>query len=116
MLRSFDRPRSAYYTLTHYQASDIQGYMPSSSKPIIITLHARRQMQARSVSEPEVISAVRSPDTVGQGTRGALCAIKTFRFDKQHQGRPYRFKKVEVRYVDEPSEIVVLTVISKFFN
>ena len=73
-------------------------------------------MQARSVSESEVLSAIRSPDTVRQGAREALSAIKTFRFDKQHQRTSYRFKKVEVRFVDEPNEIVVLTVISKFFN
>jgi len=73
-------------------------------------------MRARSVMQSEVIETVRSPETLRLGRRGAVRATKTFPFNSQHGGTFYQFKKVEVRYIEESAEFVILTVISKFFN
>jgi hypothetical protein len=85
-------------------------------KPIIYTKHARAQMQLREVSESEVMNTIRDPETTQIGKRGAIKAFCTFPFNAQHNKVFYRFKRVEVRYLMKRTEILVLTVISHFFN
>lgn len=43
-------------------------------------------------------------------------ALKTFPFSALHSGMFYQYKKVEVRYLDRPTDFLVLTVISRFFS
>ncbi|PIU55011.1 MAG: hypothetical protein COS88_05835 [Chloroflexi bacterium CG07_land_8_20_14_0_80_51_10] len=80
-------------------------------KPIVISWHARLQMQFRGAEETEVIEAARK----GQwqpAKRGRFQAKWRFIFDKPSPitGVIYRFKEIEVIFAEESDEIIVLTV------
>ena len=85
-------------------------------KPIAYTKHARVQMQLRAVSESEVVETIRRPERTALGKRGAVKLFRAFPFNAEHASVYYRFKSVEVRYVMKPDVVLVLTVISRFFN
>jgi hypothetical protein len=85
-------------------------------KPIVFTRHARWQMRARSVSDADAIETIRKADSTQLARRGAMKALKTFPFSALHSGMFYQYKKVEVRYLDRPTDFLVLTVISRFFS
>lgn len=83
-------------------------------KPVIFTQHARQQLKLRSVTEAEVLETLSSPQRRTHAKRGAWKATKRFAFQAQHRGVYHRQKVVEVRYLDEATAQIVLTVISKF--
>ncbi len=85
-------------------------------KSVVFTYHARQQMRLRSVSEAEVLDTLAQPERRALTKRGAWKATRTFPFNARHRGVYYRRKLVEVRYLDEPTRQLVLTVISKFIR
>lgn len=85
----------------------------SLTKPIYITQHARRQMEARSASESEVETVIRTAPWKS-GQRGRLTASKAFAFDQEHFGRFYTAKEVVPIFVEEADRIVVITVYTFF--
>ena len=84
------------------------------AKPIRFSGHAREQLFRRGVSELEVMDAIRtSPWEMAQGVRNEC--KKDFAFAGLWNGKPYTTKQVRPVFVDEPEEIVVITVYSYYF-
>jgi len=76
--------------------------------------HARERLAERGAAEEEVIS------TVEQGERfpakfGRTGFRRNFPFDGVWQGRPYRTKQVEAYAVQEGTDWLVITIITRFF-
>ncbi len=82
-------------------------------KPIRFSGHARDQMRYRGVTEQEVIETIRAGPW--QPTElGRLECRKNFPFEGQWNQRSYTTKQVRPIFVDEPDEIVVVTVYSYY--
>ncbi len=78
-------------------------------KPIRLSRHAAANVVARGASEEEVGEAVAgSPWAAAE--RGRLECRRTFVYDQEWNGRHYALKEVRPIFVDEPKEIVVVTV------
>ena len=73
--------------------------------------HARERMEERGASEEEV------RDTVEQfpARFGRTGFRRNFRFDGEWQGQYCRIKQVEAYAVQEGSEWLVITVITRYF-
>ncbi|MDA2913731.1 DUF4258 domain-containing protein [Acidobacteriia bacterium AH_259_A11_L15] len=83
------------------------------AKPIHLTQHARRQMEARKATPEEVEAAIRSSPWK-QSEGGRYMAAKVFPFRQQHFGRFYPAKEVVPIFVEETDRIVVITVYTFF--
>jgi hypothetical protein len=83
-------------------------------KPIRLTKHAFEQCQERGTNEQEVRMAVeqggREPVKKGR----EMCRFN-FSFNSTWQGKFYAIKQVAPVIVDEPDEIVVITVYTFYF-
>lgn len=66
-------------------------------------------MDERGVTEEEVIEVIRSGE-VGEADVGRVSAEAAFDFSGDWQGTYYAQKKVQVIYVEEGEQIVVITV------
>lgn len=83
-------------------------------KPIRLSLHAREELLERGGKEEEVLEAIRSADW--QPARmGRFECRKNFEFNSTWRGKFYESKQVRPIFVDEPSEIVVVTVYVFYF-
>ena len=82
-------------------------------KPIVFTKHAMIQISNRNTSEDEVRKAIRKASWLPAEKNRLTCAY-TFPFNKEHYGRFYRSKDVVPIFVDEPEEIVIITVYTFF--
>ncbi len=71
-------------------------------------------MNSRGVSENEIVEAIRSQAWV-PAELGRLECREDFPFGKEWNGKVYAVKQVRPIFVDEPQEIVVVTVYSYFF-
>ncbi|MFQ5724169.1 MAG: DUF4258 domain-containing protein [Terriglobia bacterium] len=83
------------------------------AKPIHLTQHARRQMEARKATLDEVEAAIRTAPWK-QSERGRSMTAKLFPFHQEHFGRFYRAKEVVPIFVEETDRIVVITVYTFF--
>jgi hypothetical protein len=83
-------------------------------KPIRLTKHATGYLSSRGFTVTEVEEAIRtaawSPTELGR-----LDCRKDFPFGTEWNGRPYATKQVRPVFVDEPNEIVVITVYTYYF-
>ena len=78
-------------------------------KPVRLSGHARDSTHYRSASQAEVIEAIRSAVwTLAEG--GRLECRKEFAYQAVWNGRFYDTKQVRPVFVEEPGEIVVVTV------
>jgi hypothetical protein len=85
-----------------------------TSKPIRLSDHARGYLARRGFTETEVCEAVRtSPWQPAQ--RGRQEAIKDFPYQALWNGTFYTTKRVRPIFVEDPAEIVVVTVYTYFF-
>ena len=87
------------------------------TKPIIFSSHAKRQMLLRGTEENEAITTIRS--TAWQPAKyGKFHACLRFDFNQLSPVNQqfYQFKTVDVIFVDEPNEIVVVTVKVYYHN
>jgi hypothetical protein len=83
-------------------------------KQIRFSGHALGQLTRRGVSEYEVAEAIRtSPWKTAE--RGRPEYHKDFSFGREWNGKFYETKRVRPVFVEEASEIVVVTVYSYYF-
>jgi hypothetical protein len=84
------------------------------SKPIRLSDHARGYLVRRGFTEAEVHETIRtSPWQPAQ--RGRQEAIKDFPYQALWNGTLYTTKRVRPIFVEDPAEIVVVTVYTYFF-
>lgn len=78
-------------------------------KPIRLSGHAGHQLAFRGATEAEAVDAIRS-EPWGPAELGRLDCRKSFEFGSSWNGRYYATRQVRPIFVDEPDEIVVVTV------
>jgi hypothetical protein len=83
-------------------------------KPIRFTKHALEQCRERGASEEEVKEAIRSSEWE-EAKQGRAIAKRNFQFDRAWAGVIYPIKQVAPVFVEEESEIVVITVYTFYF-
>jgi hypothetical protein len=83
-------------------------------KPIRLSGHARSQLPFRGVTEEEIIETIRS-ETWTQAELGRLECCKNFPFGKEWNKKVYKTKQVRPIFVEEKTEIVVVTVYTYYF-
>ena len=88
--------------------------MSGNSKPIGFSGHASQQLPFRGTTEAEVADAIRTAPW-HPAESGRLECRKDFPFDAAWNGRRYATKQVRPIFVEEPNEIVVVTVYVYYF-
>jgi hypothetical protein len=83
-------------------------------KPIRLSGHARENIAYRGTSEQEVVETITTSDWE-DARQGRQECRRDFAFDSTWNGRPYHTKQVRPIFVDEPDEIVVITVYVYYF-
>ena len=83
-------------------------------KPITFTIHAGGQLIERGVTAEEVEDAIQT-SAWGPAKYGRMECIKNFDFNSYWKERYYATKRVHPIFVEEASEIVVVTVIGYYF-
>lgn len=78
-------------------------------KPIRFSAHADENMHYRGATEQEVKEAIRTASWES-AKRGRLECKKDFAYRKDWNGKYYDTKRVRPIFVEEPGEIVVVTV------
>ena len=78
-------------------------------KPVRLSQHAHQRLGSRGAKESEVVEAIRTVPWQ-PAELGRLECRKVFRYERVWHGRRYRTKEVRPVFVDESSEIVVVTV------
>ena len=71
--------------------------------------HARENMVFRGATEAEIAEAIRQAGWQ-PAAQGRFDCRKEFPFGREWNGRSYASKQVRPVFVDEPAEIVVVTV------
>lgn len=85
------------------------------TKPIRLSAHARMQLSFRGVKEKEIIKTIRSEEWKSVEL-GRLECQKDFIFNNKWNGRLFEIKRVRPIFVEEESEIVVVTVYTYFIR
>ena len=83
-------------------------------KPIRLSKHATGYLGSRGFTAAEVVDAIRTA-TWGPAELGRRECRKDLPFHADWNGRPYATKQVRPVFVDEPNEIVVITVYTYYF-
>ncbi len=83
-------------------------------KPIRLSGHAYSQLDRRGVTEAEVLQAIRSAPWQ-PAERGRLECRMNFSYGREWNGKVYGTKQVRPIFVEEPDEIVVVTVYAYYF-
>ena len=81
----------------------------AAPKPIRLSAHALGYVIIRGFTADEVEGAIRTSEWRAAELNKLECS-KEFGFDGFWHGRPYTIKTVRPIFVDEPEEIVVVTV------
>ena len=86
-------------------------------KKITIPVHAAERMLLRGATEDEVRAAINSGSR-DVAKSGRFASRKTFEFNSTSpvNQKEYKFKTVEVIWVEEPEEIVVVTTKVYYHN
>jgi hypothetical protein len=84
------------------------------TKPVRLSGHARGQLARRGVSEDEVVEAIRT-SSWQSAELGRLECRKDFPYEREWNSKFYRIKQVRPIFVEEATEIVVMTVYSYYF-
>jgi hypothetical protein len=88
--------------------------LAQAEKPIRLSGHARDQLFFRGGTEQEVVEVIRTgPWRAAE--MGRLESQKDFPFNAMWHRRRYATKRVRPIFVDEPDEIVVVTVYVYYF-
>lgn len=83
-------------------------------KPVRLSAHARSYITSRGFTPDEVAEAIRSsPWTPAE--LGRLECRKNFPFGREWNGKTYAIKQVRPIFVEEASEILVVTVYTYYF-
>jgi hypothetical protein len=84
------------------------------NKPVRLSFHARSYIGRRGFTVAEVEQAIQSaPWTPAE--RNRLQCRMDFPFERHWNGQWYATKQVRPVFVDEPNEIVVVTVYTYYF-
>ena len=83
--------------------------MAGPVKPIRCSGHAKQQLQFRGTTEQEIAEAIKSQSWQA-AELGRLKCSKDFPFGAKWNGTHYATKQVRPIFVEEPAEIVVVTV------
>lgn len=86
----------------------------ANPKPIRISGHAREMMLRRGATEYEITNSVRTGEWQ-PAESGRLECRKDFPFGQLWNGAVYRTKQVRPIFVEEESEIVIVTVYVYYF-
>ncbi|HCG77177.1 MAG: hypothetical protein COZ37_01760 [bacterium (Candidatus Ratteibacteria) CG_4_10_14_3_um_filter_41_18] len=78
-------------------------------KPIRITKHAQEQFNYRGTTEEEIIETIQTSNWA-PAELGRLEARKDFSFNSTWNKKFYKIKQVRPIFIEEESEIVVVTV------
>ncbi|MCX8014669.1 MAG: DUF4258 domain-containing protein [candidate division WOR-3 bacterium] len=78
-------------------------------KPIIFSQHALDQLHDRGTSQDEVEQAIRQGEEI-PAKKGRLAFRKNFPFQSEWNGKYYEIKQVMPIVIEEPTQIVVITV------
>jgi hypothetical protein len=89
--------------------------MAEQAKPIRLSGHARDQLGFRGATEAEVIDAIRRAPWQPAELNRLECR-QTYPFDAEWNGKHYAVKQVRPIFVDEPDEIVVVTVYVYYYS
>ena len=81
---------------------------------IKIHVHAKERMEERGINENEIIETIENGESfpVKFGRNGFR---RNFIFNGLWRGKSYNIKQVEVITVNENDDIIVITVIAKYF-
>jgi Domain of unknown function (DUF4258) len=83
-------------------------------KPVRLSAHARGYLERRGFSQAEVEDTIRT--SAWQPARGQRFeAVKDFPYQAEWNGVFYATKQVRPIFVEEPDEIVVVTVYTFYF-
>jgi len=85
-----------------------------TTKPIRLSGHARQQPQFRGATEQEVAETIRGENWQPAGSGRQECR-KNFPFNTIWNGKQYATKQVRPIFVEEPNEIVAVTVYVYYF-
>lgn len=95
--------------LTRTLASTYTRAVSDPTKPISFSDHAVMRLAARGSSETEVIEAIRTASW-SPAELGRLECRKTFPFRGSWNKKSYSLKEVRPIFVEEPKQILVVTV------
>jgi hypothetical protein len=84
------------------------------AKPVRLSAHATGYLTRRGFTAAEVEETIRTSPWL-PARNGRLEAVKDFPYNAVWNGRHYATKRVRPVFVDEPVEIVVVTVYTYFF-
>ena len=85
-------------------------------KHIRLSEHALRYEERRGFSTDEVRQAIlKAPWTPAEYGEGGMQCSKTFEFGQDWNGKTYKTKCVRPIFVEEETEIVVVTVYTYFY-
>ena len=88
--------------------------MPQTQKPIRLSGHAQGRLSRRGATEEEVNEAIQT-EPWQPAENGRLGCSKNFPFNAEWNGKHYTTKQVRPVFVDDPSEIVVVTTYVYYF-
>ena len=86
----------------------------ASAKPIRLSDHAMRYMSKRGFTIAEVEDAIRTVPWQS-AELGRLDCRKDFAYGKEWNGKVYATKQVRPVFVEEATEVVVITVYTYYF-
>lgn len=84
-------------------------------KPIRLTKHAHGYFERRGFTTEEVEKAIRTRPWQPAEKKGRLECELASEFGKDWNGRRYEWKKVNPVFVEEETEIVVITVYTFYY-
>ena len=85
-----------------------------TAKPIRLSEHARQQLQFRGTKEQEVVDTIRTA-AWDSAEFGRLECRNNFTFEAEWNKKYYATRQVRPIFVEEPDEIVVITVYVYYF-
>lgn len=88
--------------------------MTAAPKPIRLSAHARGYIIRRGFTEAEVVDTIRTMQW-RNARCGRLEAERVFPYNNRWNGTFYANKRVRPVFVENPTEIVVVTVYTYFF-
>ena len=83
-------------------------------KPVRLSGHAREQLPFRGTSAEEIAETIRS-EAWSPAELGRLECRKDFPFGREWNGKRYATKQVRPIFVEDDTEIVVVTVYTYYF-
>jgi len=88
--------------------------VPAQPKPVRLSRHAADRLEARGGTPAEVAQAIAGSEW-RPAERGRFECHANFSFGDTWRGTEYLVKQVRPIFVDEPDEIVVITVYVYYF-